>query len=405
MKASLPTSAIRSVSRIAVIGGGISGLSAAWLLKDRAEVTLFEANDYIGGHTNTVQIHDPQGGTLGVDTGFIVFNDWNYPILNRLFQQLGVEHQDTGMSFSVSVNQGEFEYCGSNLNGLFAQRSNLFDPRYYRLLMQIVRFNGIAKRALLQPHEISELSIAEFLELHRLSVSLARYYLLPMAAAIWSCPVENIRDFPALSLLRFFENHGLLNIKHRPQWKTVVGGSCQYVKRIVSELDGKCQVAEPVHTVLRSEREVTVRSSQGEYRFDAVIFACHADQAHAMIADLDTTEDGILRNFHYQKNTAVLHSDESIMPRRRNAWAAWNYHATAMESDMPSLAVTYWMNQLQHLPTERPYLVTLNPHRELDASKVHREIEYMHPVFDRPAIEAQKRRDEIQGRRRSWYCG
>lgn len=390
--------------RIAIVGSGIAGLSAAWLLNRRHQVTLYERNDYFGGHTNTRAV-ETEAGVVPVDTGFIVFNRRNYPLLTRLFEHLGVQTQPTRMSFSVSANGGQYEYAGSGLATLFAQRSNLFNARHYRMLASIVQFNRDAKR-LLQDAAANPASIDEFIAAGGYGEAFRNRYLLPMAAAIWSCPVETMASFPAASLARFFANHGLLDLRNRPQWRTVCGGSHQYVKRLLQPLQGNIACRDPVTAVRRNDNGVTVHAEKsGATNFDAVVFACHADQALQLLDSPTAREHSVLGAFRYQHNRAVLHSDAELMPRRKTVWSAWNYLTSEGRRGTDAVSVSYWMNCLQRLEQAPPLFVTLNPLREPRAAHLIAEFGYDHPVFDRQAVAAQERLTSLQGDNGIWYCG
>lgn len=390
--------------RIAIIGSGIAGLSAAWLLDRRHEVTLYERNDYFGGHTNTRTV-ETEAGPVPVDTGFIVFNRRNYPLLTRLFEHLGVRTQPTRMSFSVSANGGRYEYAGSGLAGLFAQRSNLFNARHYGMLASILRFNRDARRLLLDAGA-NPVSIDDFIAAGGYGETFRNRYLLPMAAAIWSCPVETMASFPAASLARFFANHGLLDLRNRPQWRTVCGGSHQYVKRLLKPLQDKSTCQDRVTAVQRSDSGVTVHAqSSGARHFDAAVFACHADQALHLLHAPTAREQSVLGAFRYQPNRAVLHSDAELMPRRRSVWSAWNYLTTEGRRGTDAVSVSYWMNCLQRLDQAPPLFVTLNPLREPRRARVIAEMDYDHPVFDHQAMAAQQQLASLQGDNGIWYCG
>jgi len=385
-----------------VVGSGISGLATAWLLRTRYRVTLLERNDYPGGHTHTVAVDDPHG-PLAVDTGFIVFNRRNYPHLSALFDHLGVASQPSDMSFSASVDDGRIEYAGSGLITLFAQARHLVSPRFYGMLADILRFNRQAK-GLLAAGWNDPVSVGAFLERAGFGRAFRDHYLLPMAAAIWSCPCATMLDFPAHSLLRFFHNHGLLDLSGRPPWRTVTGGSGQYVHRLLQDL-GTARCNTPVRAVVRRPGGVEVITDDGNpRRFDQVVLATHADEARALLGDADARERGLLGAFRYQPNRAVLHTDTRLMPRRRRVWSAWNYLARTGEGGQ-RVSVTYWMNCLQRLAVPTPYLVSLNPLTEPRRDRVLKEMAYTHPVFDAAAVTAQARLHEIQGRGGVWFAG
>ncbi|WP_082676408.1 NAD(P)/FAD-dependent oxidoreductase [Thiomicrospira sp. WB1] len=393
---------------IAVIGSGISGLASAWFLSQQHEVTLFEKNDYTGGHTHTVHMDHPQFGQHAVDTGFIVYNEPNYPHLTAMLRHLNVATQATTMSFSVSINQGQIEYSGDNLNTLFAQRRNLLSPGHWSMLTEIVRFNRIAKRDLsLNRQQLAQWTLGEYLDHHRFSLKMRNHYLLPMAAAIWSCPTATMLDFPASSFLQFFDNHGLLNINDRPQWQTVCGGSCRYVEKILAKQAFTHRLNTPiarVHPKPESHQVAVTRLSGETEYFDQVVLASHADQSLTMLDPAWRPDFGLLKAFEYQKNQAYLHTDTALMPQRKKTWAAWNYlRQDGAREDR--VAVTYWMNRLQGIESQHPLLVTLNPTQAPDPAKVIQTIEYDHPVFSQVAMAAQKRLGEIQGLHGLWFAG
>ncbi len=389
--------------KIAVIGSGISGLSSAWLLSKRHNVTLFEKDDRLGGHSNTVDV-ETKDGMIAVDTGFIVFNPVNYPNLVEFFKHLNVESVDTNMTFGVSLERGQLEYSGSGLKGFFAQRSNLIKPRHWKLLSDILRFYKDSERLMTDP-SLSALSLGELLKREGYSRQFIDEHLLPMSAAIWSTPMAKMLTYPAQTFLRFCMNHGLVQIKDRPQWRTVVGGSRSYVSKVGDELAGQIRLNARIHKVSRDESGVTLHMLHGESeRFDQVVFACHADQALALIENPSEEERRLLSAFPYQRNRAILHTDTNQMPRRKSSWAAWNYLASSdQEQDM--LAVTYWMNALQPLKTQQDLFVTLNPIDEPAEGSILGSFLYDHPVFDMRSIEAQKELWSLQGVQRSWFCG
>ena len=398
--------------KIAVIGAGISGLSCAYrLVQGGADVTLFEAGGYFGGHSNTVDV-TLDGATYGVDTGFLVFNDRTYPHLIALFAELGVETAPSDMSFSVKLPLGEqpgarvLEWAGSNLDTVFAQRSNLLRPRFLRMVRDILRFNKQAT-ALALSGEMPHMPLGYFLDLHGYSEQFRAWYLLPMAACIWSCPSDQMLAFPASTFIRFCHNHGLLQVTDRPQWRTVRGGSRNYVNKLLAAIPNK-RVATPVTSVLRNPargaRSVRVESAAGVEQFDHVVMACHSDQSLALLgANASDNERGVLEAVRYQPNRAVLHTDASCLPQSRKAWSAWNYQSNAAPT--PQVCVHYLLNQLQPLPFTTPVIVSLNPLDAPDASKVLATFDYSHPVFDAGAVAAQTRLTAFQGERNTWFAG
>ena len=387
---------------IAVVGSGIAGMGAAWLLGQRHRVTLFEKNDYFGGHTHTHLVADGRGSGVAVDSGFIVCNRPNYPHLFGLFGTLGIETQATEMSFGMSMDAGRLEYSGDNLDTLFAQRGNLLRPGFLRMVGEILRFNRLGKAALAQG-EFADQRLGDFLAHHRFSPRLADDYLLPMAAAIWSCPTGTMREFPARSFLQFFDNHGLMNINDRPQWETVVGGSRRYIDRMLSEQRFEAVTSQPINRVERHEHGVYLPDV--DRRFDAVVMAGHADQTLASLDRPDSTETSILGAFRFQENRAFLHRDVALMPKRRKVWSSWNYLGQRAADGDRAVAVTYWMNRLQRLDAAHDWLVTLNPFEPPRAELTEREITYHHPVFDARAVAAQADLPALQGHRRTFYAG
>ncbi|BBP46792.1 amine oxidase [Thiosulfatimonas sediminis] len=395
-------SANQSPQKIAVIGSGISGLSSAWFLSQSHQVTLYEKDTKLGGHTNTKTVQ-VEGRQQAVDTGFIVFNTPNYPHLTAMFKHLNIVTEDTEMSFSASIDGGKVEYSGNNLNTLFAQRRNLLSMAHWKMIGEILRFNKQAKKDL-NAAQPTTLSLGEYLETHRFSERMRSHYLLPMAAAIWSCPVKTMMAFPAMSFLRFFENHGLLNIEDRPQWETVTGGSQKYIDAILAEADFQIQLNSPVTSVTKTAEGLLVKSAQGEALYDHVIFASHGDQTWQMLDDSLRTTFECMRHFKYQQNIAYLHRDELLMPQRKLAWASWNYLRDT-SSEENNVAVTYWMNLLQNFDLETPILVTLNPLQAPAEDKTYERIVYQHPVFDQAAMDAQVTLQQLQGQHNCWFAG
>ncbi len=392
-----------AATRIAVVGGGIAGLGAAWLLRKDARVTLFEAGASCGGHTNTVDVQ-LEGRSHPVDTGFLVFNRRTYPHLCALFEQLEVQAVASEMTFGVSLADPAIEWAGADLGTVFAQRANFLRPAFLVMLRDILRFNRATTR--LAAHgAMPALSLGEYLAAERYGVEFRDWYLLPMAAAIWSCPTRTMLDYPLATFVRFCRNHGLLQIADRPQWLTVAGGGRSYVRRIVAQLDD-VRVATPVLGVARAAGGVRVRTRTGVEHFDEVVFACHSDQTLAILGDNATADERrILGAVRYQQNVALLHTDAALLPRRRKVWSAWNYLAGAGAPDERPVSVSYLINRLQPLPFASPVVVSLNPFIAPAADKLIQRIEYAHPVFDQDAIAAQRALPRIQGHKRSWFAG
>ena len=398
---------------IAVVGSGISGLAAAHALNDKAVVTLFEASNYFGGHTNTVEVTlpTPKGPiTHGIDTGFLVFNERTYPNLIKLLAELDVTTAKSDMSFSVQVpqNNGVLEWSGSNLGTVFAQRSNLLNPRFWRMLRDLMRFNKLATQIaesgadsqLMQPLE-------DFLQSNRFSTEFRDWYLLPMLGCIWSCPTEQMLKFPVATLVRFCHNHGLLQVNNRPQWWTVAGGAKHYVEKIVANITDK-RLNTPVHSITRDSRGVHIVTSAGTERFDKVIIATHSDQALAMLQQPSHVEKRALSAINYQTNTAILHTDASVLPQRKAAWAAWNYERVQSDphqADKANVCLHYLINKLQPIPFAQPVIVSLNPAKPIAAEHVLGSFDYAHPVFDLAAIKAQASIPALQGQQNTYFCG
>lgn len=388
---------------IAVIGGGIAGLGAAWALSRHHRVTLFDRDSRFGGHANTVDMV-VDGATVPVDTGFIVYNELNYPNLVALFRHLGVTTVASDMSFGVSLDGGRVEYSGGDVRGLFAQRRNSLRPRFWRMISDIRRFYSSAERYL--ETTASACSIGELLRREQYSDAFIDDHLLPMAAAIWSASRDDIQNYPADAFIRFFDNHGLLNLGRRPRWHTVKRGSREYVVRLLADSDIELAPATEVCAVKREPDSVRVVDLDGHMRkFDHVVFATHADQALAVLEDADETERSVLGAFAYSSNRAWLHEDQAFMPRRRAAWSSWNYLQAPGHADSTPLCVTYWMNRLQALATAKQIFVTLNPHDDPAEGLVHGCFDYTHPIFTAATALQQERSSVIQGHRRTWFCG
>jgi len=388
---------------IAVIGSGIAALSAAWLLSKHHRVTVFEKEARIGGHSNTVDVPTPDG-SVPVDTGFIVFNPASYPNLVALFDHLEVETSETAMTFAASLNNGGYEYSGSGARGLFGQISNLVSTSHWRMLCDIQRF---FKQAELEAHDLRpDTSMADWLRQNNYSKAFIDNHLQPMAAAIWSTPAACVLEFPAVSFLRFFANHGLLKVRNRPNWRTVVSGSRQYLQKMLE--DGKLEVrlASAVKSIHRQQDSVIIHDILGKkHTFDHVVIGAHADEALAMLDDADELECNLLKQFTYSQNRTILHTDRSQMPKRKHLWSSWNYIERADNAGENQLTVSYWMNRLQPLKTSTDMFVTLNPARQIDPAKVLAQFTYSHPVFNASAMNAQRDLWELQGRRRTWFCG
>jgi uncharacterized protein len=399
-----------SARRVAVVGSGVSGLSAAWALRDAAHVTLFEAGAYFGGHSNTVDV-TLDGVTHGVDTGFLVFNHRTYPLLTKLFGELGVDTAPSDMGFSAMVPAAGIEWSGSNLNSVFAQRRNLLKPRFWRMLSDVLRFNRLCTELALRNRD-AELSepIGDFLARERFSAAFRDWYFLPMLGCIWSCPTQQMLRFPLATMIRFCHNHGLIQVNDRPQWYSVRGGAKHYVHKLLAHIPD-ARLNTPVLGLRRQppglgSAGVWLRTAAAEERFDEVVLACHSDQALDLLSDASDAEQAWLSSIRYQPNEAVLHTDASVLPRQRRAWAAWNYErAPSQAAEQAAVCLHYWLNQLQPLPWTQPVLVSLNPVRPIDPAHVIGRYAYSHPVFDERAITAQRQAFAFQGGSRVWYAG
>ena len=379
--------------RIAVIGAGISGMSSAYFLSKNHDVHLYEVNDRLGGHARTLNV-DIDGENINVDTGFIVFNNWNYPNILGLFKEIGVPYQDSDMSFGVSIDDGWLEYGSSDM---FAQKRNFLRPAYWAMLADIVRFNKHAPRYIERDINIT---MQECLDELKMGEWFRRYYLLAMGAAIWSCPIESIMRFPAKTFLSFFKNHGLLNIVKRPQWYTVTGGSREYVHRLIKGFKDKIRLSSAVTKVQKQGEQWCVNGEA----FDQVIFACHADDAIEILEDPEPYQD-IIGAFDYQENHIIVHSDTSFMPKEKKCWASWVYLSEGREDKNNAVSLSYWMNNLQGQNTQEPLIVTLNPGRKPKEDLILDEHYFKHPIFDVKAIKAQEKIRDIQGKDGVWFCG
>lgn len=387
--------------KIAVIGSGIAGNVAAYKLSQDHDVTVYEANDYVGGHTNThdIIVNDKQ---YAIDTGFIVFNYRTYPAFTRLLEELNVEAMPTNMSFSVKHEQTGLEYNGNTVNSMFAQRSNLFRPSFLRMVKDILRFNREAVETL--EHEDAELPLGEYLQKYRYGDEFKNNYIIPMGAAIWSTEASLMQDFPARFFIRFFHNHGLLTVNDRPTWHVIKGGSREYLEPLTKPFRHNIRIHTPVKNIRRFATHVEIESEKfGVEKFDAVFIATHTDEALEMLEQATNAESSVLGAISYQKNEAILHTDTSLLPKRKLAWAAWNYHILKQQHDR--VALTYNMNILQCIDAPETFNVTLNNSDGINPDKILKRIEYSHPMFTPESVAAQQRHAEINGTNRTWYCG
>ncbi len=380
--------------KLAIVGSGISGMAAAWFLHRRFDITLFEQNDYVGGHTNTVTIEEGNR-KVPVDTGFMVFNHVTYPLLTRLFKELEVETEATDMSFSVQHRPSNLEFNGGNLDLLFVQRRNLLSPRYWRMLFSIDRFNKEAIPAINDPRW-ADFTLAQYIQSRGYGSDMLDRYLIPMSSAVWSTPPEEMLDFPAMTLLRFWHNHGFLGLDKRHQWFTVTGGSRNYAQKLTAPYQEQIRRSRKVIGVKRSPKSVELTFTEGaDETFDKVLLASHADQSLAMLSDPTEQESRLLREFRYQPNTATVHTDESFMPRLRRCWASWNYRLEGSEKGVERATIHYWMNNLQHIQGEKNYFVSLNCENQIAPEHILRRIKYEHPLFSLSAIKAQRELDSL----------
>ncbi|MCU0837485.1 MAG: FAD-dependent oxidoreductase [Rhodospirillales bacterium] len=390
---------------IAVIGSGVAGLSAAWLLSQRHRVTLFEKDGRLGGHTNTVDISCDDGRHIAVDTGFIVYNECNYPNLTALFRHLGIATEASNMSFSVSMDDGHLEYAGSDLKGLFAQPSNVLRPRFWRMLRDILRFYRYGPDVL-NMADAATLTLGAYLDRCNYSEAFIDDHLLPMAAAIWSTPAGDMRMHPARAFVQFCMAHGLMRVSGRPQWRTVTGGAREYIKILSEPYADGIRLNACVRRIHRVDAGVVVEETNGtKTAFDRVVVATHADQALRLLADPSRDEQDLLSAFRYARNRAILHSDRRLMPKRRAAWSSWNYLGERRSPGERAISVTYWMNRLQNIDERYPLFVTLNPIRPPQAEHVIAAFDYSHPTFDHRALAAQTALAQLSGHRSTWYCG
>ncbi|TNE58522.1 MAG: FAD-dependent oxidoreductase [Alphaproteobacteria bacterium] len=391
--------------KIAIIGSGISGLGAAYLLNERHDITIFEKEKRIGGHSNTVEV-DYGDRTIPVDTGFIVYNELNYPNLTALFEYLNVPTQASNMSFAFSQSETHVEWCGDNLDTIFAFRRNVLSPSFILMLSNILKFNRVAIPDL-QAGYLENRTLGDYLSWRGFGDDFRDRYLVPMGAAIWSTSPSEMLAFPAASFVRFFANHKLINRKiERPEWRTVSGGSREYVQRMTAGFQDKFRLGTKPQKVLRSEDKVTLVHEDGAREdFDEVIFACHSDEALALIDKPSAAEQALLGAIRYTPNTAILHADPQFMPQRRKAWASWNYMSAPTAGNDRAASITYWMNRLQGIDPQYPLFVSLNPHVDPDPDLTFQRFVYMHPLFDGAALSAQQNLQDLQGQNRSWFCG
>ncbi len=389
------------MKRIAVIGSGISGLASAYLLSRKHQVTLFEANESLGGHTATVDI-ELDNRSYAIDTGFIVFNNRTYPNFLKLLDQIGIHKKPTEMSFSVQHSGSGIEYNGNSIGTLFAQKRNLISPRFYHFLYEIIRFNRISKKTLISSAWEHNSTLGEFLAQHKFSSFFAEHYILPMVAAIWSSSINDSRDFPLKFFLNFFNHHGLLNIIDRPQWYVIEGGSRSYIPKLANLVE-EIRLNASIKQIERHADSVSIKSRVGEEHFDEVVMACHSDQAIRLLKDCSAQEYEILNSIKYRNNDVTLHTDISVLPQSKTAWASWNFWQGQDADAAP--AVSYYMNRLQGIESPHHFCVSLNQSEAIHPDKILRQFNYAHPVFDNQALIAQQRRHEICGKNRTHFCG
>jgi uncharacterized protein len=393
------------VKRVAIIGTGIAGLGCAYFLHRKFDLTLYEKNDYAGGHTNTVSVPE-SGRAVPIDTGFMVFNHVTYPNLTRLFREIGVEIKPAPMSFSVQHLPSGLEFCGSSLNHLFAQRKNLIRPRFWKMILQINRFNQEAVETL-KSGKFEDVTLGDYVRAKNYGDDFLDFYLVPMSSAVWSAPPESMLEFPAVTLLRFFHNHGFLGLHTQHPWFTVVNGAKSYVEKMSAPYRAALQLSRGAARVWRQNERVCVTDVSGQTQiFDAVICACHADQSLAMLTDADLQESSLLGEFKYQSNTALLHTDASLMPKNKRCWASWNYRIGQGTDGPISPSTIYWMNSLQGVSDRQNYFVSINGENSVNPNSVIKRIDYEHPVFSLGAIRAQKYLNKLNGRMTNvYFCG
>ncbi|MBU6140012.1 MAG: NAD(P)-binding protein [Proteobacteria bacterium] len=392
-----------NLPKIAIIGSGISGLSCAYFLSEKYQIKIFEKNDYLGGHSNTVEVNYADK-KIAVDTGFIVFNHQTYPNLKAFFELMNVTCLKSKMSFAAKIDGGRIEYAGTNLASVFAQFKNAFNPKFLRMLSDIMRFNKKAEEILARDFDVNY-TLKNLLDDLGVKDYFREFYLLPMSGAIWSCPVETMLAYPAQSFVRFFKNHGLLTVANQPQWYTVAGGSKEYVKKIVTKIGAESiSLNDEVISVERLADKVLLRSKKGEEFFDAVFFACHGDQVLGALKNPTPQEKAVFSNFKYQPNLAVLHRDSSLMPKSKKAWASWVYAKNSQNKNQ-QISVTYWMNNLQNIDQKYPLFVTLNPSEKILEEKIFARFNYDHPIFDSEAVKAQEEISALQGVDKIYFCG
>jgi predicted NAD/FAD-binding protein len=388
-------------SRVAIIGSGISGLSLAYFLKDHAEITLFEKEARLGGHSRTLQVNYEKK-QISVDTGFIVFNHKSYPLLAQFFNHLNVKTQKSNMSFSVSIDAGKHEWSANSLDAFFAQRSHVLSPRIWRGIYDVLRFNKFALNIVANN---PTMRLQELLDEMKLGIWFRSAYLLPMGGAIWSTSPNQILEFPAKTFVNFFNNHGLLSINDHPEWRTVEGGSIEYVKKISQELNGKIRLNEEVEEVIREPEQILIKTSKGgQYKFDHIVFGCHSDQALHILKEPSKDEQDALKSIPYQINKAILHQDESFMPQRKKCWSSWNVLLNKNTQEQ-HISLTYWMNRLQNIDERLPLFLTLNPWREIQEKFIFDKYEFAHPVFGPFSDDGKNKFTLLQGEKNTWYCG